>query len=193
MVLGLPHVLRLVNEHSQMFIQFAHERRYLPPFLRLRTETYRLLLQPEMEQAADARCFDQQYKVMQSFFVDEVAQTQVGLTDAVYNSTLGSWLSSPVAVVVSLDKNLHSLGADGQRPTGKRPRRGAAKYESPLFLPADERGKYLEPLLTVFQDSGIARDAKYQLLAGIVARHCVAKHDKVLIFVNRLSTAVYLK
>ncbi len=198
-VLGLPHVLRLakerndIDEHGRTFIQFAHERRYLPPLLRLRTETYRLLLQPEMEQAADARCFDQQYKVMQSFFVDEVGQNQVGLTDAVYNSTLGSWLSSPAAAAVSLHKNVHSLGADGQRPTGKRPRRGAAKYESPLFLPADERRKYLEPLLTVFQESETAHDAKYRLLAGIIARHCVAEHGKVLVFVNRLSTAVYLK
>lgn len=201
-VLGLPHVLKLarsrgdVDEQGRTFIQFEHERRYLPHFMRLRTVPYQLLLLPEVERAAEARCFDQQFKVRHFFSDDATLQPRIGLTDAVYNTTIGSWLSSPAAAAVSFTKNLASRDAAGQRgttPPGRARRRGATAFEAPLWLATDTRQQHLAPLLAAFQQLEPAADYKYQALTRIVAQHCVAGRGKVLLFVNRLSTAIYLQ
>lgn len=202
-VLGLPHVLRLarergdVDEHGRTFIQFAHERRYLPQFLRLRTVSYPLLLQPALEQAVEARCFDQQFKVRQPFFDDATLQTRQGLTDAVYNATIRGWLSSPAAVRRSIEQNLASgrasagLGRRG-RENARSPREPRA-FKQPMILAADERQRHLEPILAALNHISPAEDPKYQQLASIMQQHCVRQNGKVLVFVNRLSTAVYLQ
>lgn len=56
-VLGLPHVLKMaqergdVDEQGRTYIQFAHERRYLPQVLKLRTVPYRLAGLPQLTTA----------------------------------------------------------------------------------------------------------------------------------------------
>ncbi|UOR07408.1 DEAD/DEAH box helicase family protein [Hymenobacter aerilatus] len=201
-VLGLPHVLKLarnrgdVDNQGRTFIQFEHERRYLPRFMRLRTVSYQLLMLPEMERAAESRCFDQQFKVRHLYSDDATLQHRVGLTDAVYNTTIGSWLSSPAAASLSLIKNLGSRDATGQRGTAtdnKKRRREPKAFETPLWLASDTRQQHLAPLLTALQQLSTPADDKYQAVARIVERHCVVERGKVLLFVNRLSTAIYLK
>ena len=201
-VLGLPHVLKMaqergdVDEQGRTYIQFAHERRYLPQVLKLRTVPYRLAMQPDLERAVDACCFDQQYKIRQSFFDDEALQTRQGLTDSVYNTTIGGWLSSPAAALISLRQNLSSRGADGSRGDSTANGRGKPRtkvFKQALILSADERRQYLAPMLAALQQLPIAEDAKYQELAAIVQRQCRQGGGKVLVFVNRLSTALYLQ
>jgi superfamily II DNA or RNA helicase len=201
-VLGLPHVLRMarergdVDEQGRTYIQFEHERRYLPQVLKLRTISYQLPLQMELERAVTARCFDQQYKVMQAFFDDEALQTKQGLTDSVYNTTIGGWLSSPAAVLVSLRQNLSSRGADGSRGDSTANGRGKPRtktFKQALILGADERRQHLAPILANLQLLLPTADAKYQELATIVQRHCRRSGGKVLIFINRHSTALYLQ
>ena len=201
-VLGLPHVLKMARERSDVdeqgrtYIQFEHERRYLPELLNLRKVTYQLPMQTMMEQALEARCFDQQFKVMQSFFDDETLATKQGLTDAVYNTTVSSWLSSPMATQQSLRKNLSSRGADGSRGDSTANGRGKPRtksFKQPLILGADERRQLLAPMLLSFQQLLPTADAKYQELVTIVRRHCQQLGGKVLIFVNRHPTALYLQ
>ncbi|RZK32008.1 MAG: hypothetical protein EOO63_02655 [Hymenobacter sp.] len=201
-VLGLPHVLKMaqergdVDEQGRTYIQFEHERRYLPQLLKLRTVSYQLAMQVELERAVTARCFDQQYKVMQAFFDDETLQTKQGLTDSVYNTTLGGWLSSPAAALISLRQNLSSRGADGSRGDSTANGRGkphTKAFRQALILSADERRQYLAPILASLQQLPLAADAKYQALVSIVRRHCQQGSGKVLVFVNRLPTALYLQ
>ncbi len=201
-VLGLPHVLKMarergdVDEQDRTYIQFEHERRYLPAVLKLRTVPYQLPMQPDWERAVDTRCFDQQYKVRQSFFDDEALQTKQGLTDSVYNTTIGSWLSSPAAALISLRQNLSSRGADGSRGDSTANGRGKPRtkvFKQALILSADERRRQLVPILAAIQHLSIAEDAKYQELAHIVRYHCQQGGGKVVVFVNRLSTALYLQ
>lgn len=119
-VLGLPHVLKMarnrgdIDANGRTFIQFGDERRYLPKSLKLYSVRYQLFLQPELQAAFDCRYFEQAFKFPQVWFDDETMALRQSATDTVYNSSLMSWLSSPIAMAYSIEQNLATLSNSEQ-------------------------------------------------------------------------------
>ncbi len=218
-VLGLPHVLKMarnrgdVDADGSTFIQFGTEKHYLPKSLKLYSVHYELFLHSELQSAFDRRCFDQASKFPQTWFDDEKMSLCQGAIDTVYNASLTSWLSSPVAMAHSIEQNLATLGySDGDEKASqlslnlweKQPNTYAQDQQSPItdeiqdcaysiqmYMSLEERSNMLTPLLAQLK-RGSYRDDKFIKLQKIVEKHCLQTRGKVIIFVDRHLTAQYL-
>lgn len=226
-ILGLPHVLKMarergdVDENGRTFIQLVGERRYLPKYLRLNSIHYQLPLQADLINAFDKKCFSQANTFRRPWYDDDTNSIQLGPVDTVYNNSLGSWLSSPVALAESIALNLQTPGEKdhvtytdtgstkftseldmfGQPAQASRKRRGRPKklltphgagYQASLQLSQEERQATLSPLLHQLKQLGNHKDDKFQQLGSIIRQHCVDKSGKAVIFVKRHLTAQYL-
>jgi superfamily II DNA or RNA helicase len=224
-ILGLPHVLKMarqrgdIDENGRTFIQLADEKRYLPRYLRLHSVRYQLVLQADLVNAFDQKCFSQANKFRQLWYDDDTASTQLGLIDTVYNNALEGWLSSPAALAGSIELNLQTLGEKDQvtftekgtaqftpqlnmfgSPTHAAHKRRSrlrkpfanAGYQSDMQLSQAERQNTLSPLLDQLKQPDYLKDEKFQQLSIIVRQHCIDQPSKVVIFVKRHLTAQYL-
>lgn len=220
-ILGLPHVLKMarnrgdVDTNGRTFIQLGDERRYLPKSLRLHPINYQLVLQSELQAAFDSRCFDQAAKFPQVWFDDEKMALSQCAIDTVYNSSLTSWLSSPIAMVRTIEQNLATSGssdsrenppqlslnlweqqpasstsAQDQQPTTAINEQDCF-YRTPMYMSLEERESLLTPLLVQLRQCNY-EDDKLRKLQQIIEEHCLQMRGKVIIFVKRYLTAQYL-
>ena len=219
-ILGLPHVLKMarnrgdIDTNGRTFIQFGDERRYLPKSLKLYSLRYQLFLQPELQSAFDRRCFDQAFKSPHEWFDDDRMALCESAIDTVYNASLTSWLSSPIAMADSIEQNLAT-------PSYSEPfervsqltlnlwQQSAANvhnqdyyslnvidtqnrsYKTPMHITLEERSNTLMPVLAQLRQSNY-RDDKFLKLQKIIEDHCLDTRGKVIIFVKRYLTAQYL-
>lgn len=219
-ILGLPHVLKMarnrgdIDTNGRTFIQFDDERRYLPKKLKLHPVSYQLFLQSELQAAFDSRCFDQASKFPQTWFDDEKMGLCQSAIDTLYNASLTSWLSSPVAMARSIEQNLATSGdSDGSEDTlqlslnlwEQQPASSihaqdqqsitvneqARTYGTPMYMRWEERSNTLTPLLAQLR-KGNYEDDKLCKLQKIIEEHCLQTKGKVIIFVKRYLTAQYL-
>lgn len=219
-ILGLPHVLKMarnrgdVDANGRTFIQFGDERRYLPKSLKLHSVSYQLFLQSELQAAFDSRCFDQASKFPQTWFDDEKMALSQSAIDTVYNSSLTSWLSSPIAMAHSIEQNLATLSnvegdenasqlslplwqqqsdrdVDVQEQKLITVDEGEVSYGTPMYMPLKERSNILTPLLAKLKEQNY-EDDKVCKLQEIIGNHCLHEQSKVIIFVKRYLTAQYL-
>jgi superfamily II DNA or RNA helicase len=226
-VLGLPHVLKMarnrgdLDEQGRAFIQLSDDRKYLPKSLKLYTINYELFLENELRTAFDKEYFDQSVKVLQTYFDDDTQATRKGTTDAAYNASLSSWLSSPKALIDSIKRNIATLGVDDTRTTKVQRQKINAtaqgtfqpslweqdsslkdsgehkstvydsSYSKPMLLGIAKRKKLLVPILKTLEQLGKS-DYKLMKLQEIIEEHCLQLSSKVIIFVGRRFTALYL-
>lgn len=208
-----------VDDAGRPFVRVKGERRYLPRTLHLRRISFCPILTREIEEAFDERCFAQ-VKPLHHVFVDEDGAVRRGVADPVTNSTLTAWLSSPAALLETLLRNLATEGqeqielaplrtsrdkselqfslpltrvpaaSDGH--VGERDGNSIKPYRLPMARPAAERRRRLRPLVEALRDSSLT-DPKLAQLAQVLWKHCVNQGSKAIIFVRKLSTALYLQ
>lgn len=230
-ILGLPHVLKMARDRGDVdtsgrtFIQLFDGRRYLPETIKLYSVRYELCLQKELQSAFEQRCFDQAYKSSNLWFDDNTLSTRKGIIDTVRNTSLESWLSSPVAMADSIEQNLSTLGDRdemqanenatgtfesstvvaqhdfwGKPASGRRGRRRRATFlemkgsghSTPMHLSLLERKNVLMPLSEKLVSLDVNQDDKFLKLKQILDEHCLLRKSKVIIFVSRHLTAIYL-
>lgn len=230
-ILGLPHVLKMardkgdVDENGRTYVQLSDGRRYLPESIKLYSVRYELYLQQELQDAFEHRCFDQAYKSSNLWYDDEALTTRKGIIDTIRNTSLESWLSSPVAMADSIEKNLSTLGDKddlltgthapnlpshttivsqqdfwGQPASGRQGKRRRKTrldglkigHTTPMHLSLVERKKLLMPLSEKLVGLELNHDDKFLQLKKILEEHCLDRKSKVIIFVNRHLTAIYL-
>lgn len=194
-ILGLPHVLKMakdkgdVDENGRTFIQVHKERWYLPKSVKLFYIRYKLFLQTEIEDAFERHCFDQNKKFPKSWFDDNTLTIREGITDAGRNSAVESWLSSPVSMIENIESNLQiSDNEDTQNIDGNSYYQ--KKGNDLMYLDLAERKKILKPIASNLANINI--DDKLLKLKEIIGKHCIEMGSKVIVFVNRHLTALYL-
>jgi superfamily II DNA or RNA helicase len=217
-ILGLPHVLKMardrgdIDSNGRTFIQFGEERRYLPKTLKLYPVSYQLFLQSKLQSAFDSRCFDQASKFPQTWFDDEKMAFSQSAIDTVYNSSLASWLSSPIAMARSIEQNLATLSEADRDDVSQLALFSYAQqsdnelhtqeqvadvdeqkdaYDTLMHMPLEERSNILTPLLEKLKQENY-EDEKLRRLQEIVEEHCINRKSKAIIFVKRHLTAQYL-
>lgn len=216
-ILGLPHVIRMARERGDLdatgrvFIQIVGGKRYLPKMIKLRAIRYRLFLQAELQKAFDHHYFDQHKLVPQLWYDEEAGDYQTSMTDAVYNTSLRSWLSSPHDMQTTIKKNIATLDRINPNPWQDTlpsifeelseneladelytSTNSDQTYNSTMRLAQGKRKAQLTPLLNRIEQLTTDDDDKFLRLKTIIEEHCLGANDKVLIFVGRLFTACYL-
>ncbi|NOT05901.1 MAG: DEAD/DEAH box helicase family protein [Anaerolineales bacterium] len=199
-ILGLPHVLKMakdkrdVDENGRTFIQISDKRKYLPERIRLYSVYYELFLQEEIENAFEELCFDQAKKISKSWFDDSTLTIREGITDAGRKTSVESWLSSPMAMADNIENNLTtSTYVDKyDLPQHENPNSQVSfeKRRDLMHLSLLERKKILKPIAGKL--ASLSVDDKLLKLNEIIVKHCVEMEGKVIIFVNRHLTALYL-
>lgn len=200
-ILGLPHVLKMaknkgdIDENGRVFIQIADKRNYLPEKIKLYSVSYELFLREEIENAFEARCFDQSKKIPQSWFDDKTFTLREGVTDAGRKTSVESWLSSPVAMAENINSNflidkgktLSNLPFDKESSDFQN----TPKSKKDLMrLNLNERRKILQPIADVLPT--LSEDDKLVKLKNIIKKHCIETKGKVIVFVNRHFTALHV-
>jgi superfamily II DNA or RNA helicase len=221
-ILGLLHVIHMarergdIDERGRIFIQLVGERRYLPKSLNLHSVRYTLFLQSALQSAFDNHYFDQDRRLPQVKYDDDIQDYRTTVTDVSYSSALHSWLSSPRAMHASIEKNLVTHGKhdytnplqmvlpmqfndtnsidstenyeESEEIIGSLVR----AYKKPMRLTQAARKSRLIPLQQKLTSLDPGDDMKVQKLIAIIQRHCLDYSGKVIIFVNRYATALYL-
>lgn len=189
-ILGLRHVLQMardrgdVDENGRTYIKMSSEIRYLPEIIKLYHVRYDLFLMSELQYAFDNLYFDQAVKTPNLRYDDETQKFLEGVTDASRKSAIESWLSSPVAMLDTISKNISAKGGDDEM----------FLYENNtlMHLRQKEREYLLKPMAGDLADFDSSNDFKSLRLIEIITEHCVERKGKVIVFVNRHITAMYL-
>jgi superfamily II DNA or RNA helicase len=189
-ILGLPHVLKIardrgdVDKNGRTFIQMSNEIRYLPEIIKLYSVRYDLFFMPELQDAFDNRYFDQANKTPNFRYDDDTQKVLEGVTDTSRKTAIESWLSSPFAMLETIDKNLSALGEDDETLLQEN--------NTLMYLRQKEREHLLNPIAGNLASFDTKQDYKSLKLIEIIHEHCVKRKSKVIIFVNRYITARYL-
>jgi superfamily II DNA or RNA helicase len=212
-ILGLRHVLQMARERGDIdkngrtFIQMSNEMRYLPEIIKLYHVRYDLFLRPELQYAFDNSYFDQANKTPNLRYDDETQRFLEGVTDSTRKSAIESWLSSPIAMLETIGKNISALGGEDeifldedsahlskQRSKNVQPLayQKEAEKNTLMYLGQKERQYVLQPLTVDLAGFDSNQDYKAVKLIEIIYEHCVQRKSKVIVFVNRHITAIYL-
>lgn len=193
-------------------------RQYLPTTLRTQLVTYELPLEGEVAAAFKEHCFDSNRKMPTLGFSDEEGQF-TKMTDSVHNVTLKGWLSSPRELSRCIAKNLETEGPLGQPrlmnegssdPTlnsqmnlwgevthdqhrKARSYQRARGYAPKLSLHVDSRRPLLQSLQQRLAPLQNQPDDKAKQLIAMLEQRRELGPLKVIIFVEHLVTALYLK
>lgn len=218
-ILGMLHLLKMACqredvEDGRIFIAMegTPSRRYLPSKIILYREEFPLFFQNEIQSAFAAHVFEAKAMPV-DFYNEEEKRHESGAADTVQNTAIQAWLSSPAEF-----KRFARLC--NEVPDKKRTEASKAQLEmTELFPISDEanvendpdedtealwlnhkaafkvsqenRQKILIPLLRELEKMRPEEDEKFMRLQGVLALHAQQKH-KVVIFVKRYTTAIYL-
>ena len=200
-VLGISHVLQLarergdVDERGRPFVEFGGQRCYLPPELYLYNLPYLLPQQAAMQQGLDEGRFASTKKILHTYFGEQL-QLEKRTANNIFNEAVEAWLSSPPALAHCLGRNLATPGRHDPAPAAA-PAVGAPQpYAYHLEQKQTTRQQILQPLLAASLEPDYAHDAKFALLRQLVQTACLREigpaTGKVLVFVNRLASALYV-
>lgn len=212
--LGLPHVLKMarergdVDENNRVYIQLADTKRYLPKSVVLHRTIYALPLRKDLQTAFDQKCFDHSKKVPHTYCDSDSVKFRKGMSDSVFNSSLKSWLSSPVSIKSSLALNLRTEGEESKTASNLQPNlyenfdasrtiqtpqiQNGDSFKGLMILPLRQRKDFLDPICKSLEEQAASEDKKFSKLKTEVQKRCVIEKGKVIVFVNRFSTAIYL-
>lgn len=214
-MLGLTDVLRTAarlgdsepESNGHLFIALANGMRlYLPKSIALRRREYNLFLEDEMQTAFADDLFNAGLFPFDGF--DENTHKNVSLAaDIIKNNAVRSWLSPPLET-----NRFLAMCCDKIDPPSKNADVAESLFEPSIFTDADaethevsdlppkksqlktqeERIAGLTPIREKIALMTAAQDDKIARLHEILAEHFAQKH-KVIVFVDRLATAYYLK
>ncbi len=219
-ILGMLHLLKMasqrgdVEDDKRIFIAMegTPSRKYLPSKIILYREEFPLFLQPEIQSAFANHVFEAKPMPM-DFYNEEEKRHELGAADTVQNTAIQAWLSSPA----EFKRFAQSCS---EAPDRKRTQTLKAQLEmTELFSVSDEanpesdpgedketlwlnhkavfkvsqeiRQKILIPLIYKMEKIRPQEDEKFMRLQRILVLHIHQKH-KVVVFVKRYATAVYL-
>lgn len=214
--LGLSNVIQAarkrndVDGNGRVFIDIDGEKHFLPAKICLETVYYKLPLERPILRAFDGNCFGQSGKTLVEQMDEQTRTLRFSRVDSVFNSALSGWLSSPDALKDSIEQNLNTV--EEKRPSDDKadqpelstatmndqqelasgpPQEGKSGYRKPMLLEWASREKVLRPLLEELNKENI--DTKVLHLKRILQQHFLGNKEKVIVFVGRRATAVYLE
>ncbi|PJJ59476.1 helicase-related protein [Hymenobacter chitinivorans] len=200
-VFGIPHVLQLarergdVDELERVYVEFNKQRCYLPPELHLYAPRYQLPCETAMQRALDEERFASTKHVLHAYFSEQM-RLEKGTTNSLFNDAIEAWLSSPWALAQNLARNLATPGQRDPVPDNLPDAEAPRPYGYALKQKQSTRYQVLAPLLDQCTQESYTHNHKFGLLRTIVQRACLdytgPSTGKVLVFVNRWATAIYL-
>lgn len=148
-----------------------------------------------MQQALDGERFASTTLILHSYFSEQL-QLEKGTANTIFNETIESWLSSPLALAHCLDRNVATLGRRDPEPVAPPAAGAPLPYYYRMKQKQATRQQVLGPLLAASLQTDYALDEKFTLFRAIVQAKCLDSTGpptrKVLVFVNRWTTALYL-
>ncbi|MFN8354811.1 MAG: helicase-related protein [Spirosomataceae bacterium] len=210
-IIGLPHVLKLSKERNdidvngRIYVKFGDEKRYFPKQIKVIPAQYELFLKDELEPLFTKGLFSQKSKFNKATLDDETIEAINSKIDILYNQAIIGWLSSPFALKWALEQNISTDDADytdlARAQLRVFPLNNMEKkidiskknegYSITLKHSQSERIEQLSPILNILTESNF-KDDKYKKLLQILEDRYEEKGSKILIFVERYQTAIYL-
>ena len=201
-ILSIAHVLTIARrlgdiDDGQPFFWHNDERVYLPEKLKLQRIFYELPFEKEILSAFDQNYFSQHEDAYMRYISDK-DQVEWGKIDSLYGNALDDLLSSSRAFVRSIGRNLATPDfeegiTDVKLATDNPNERiafASTPYVIPLELPFSKRKKLLSQLHEKLID--LEEDYKFIELTKLITQHQVERGEKILIFIRRHPTALYL-
>lgn len=201
-ILSIAHVLTIARrlgdvDDEQPFFRYNDERVYLPKQLKLQRIFYDLPFEKEILSAFDQNCFSQR-EGMDMGYIDENDQIVRVKVDSVYGNALDDLLSSSQAFARSVGRNLATPDLDRNSTDeslvtddpDEEVALDSTPYVAPLKLSLDKRKKLLISLYKKL--TSLDLDPKLQELIKLITRHQIKEGKKILIFIRRHPTALYL-
>lgn len=214
--LGLRQVLTLAKERGdvddkRIFVQFDEHRRYMPEKVHLLRVDYELPFYQQLCTAFNDSMFSQEQLNVTDGYIEKRENYGPRAVDIAKRQFITAWLSSPLATADCLHKNLYTLGhRDKQAQTPDSPllpshQRYTAEgvsslpsiedqkkygYDSTMEIDWKLRNTRLKKLykeLVKFQ-----KDEKVSKLLVILKKHVTTKKEKVIVFVERHATAIFV-
>lgn len=169
-VINTPYVAQnfAASDVGGDYILFGDQRQYFPK-IQLYKVSFSPVLVQEISQIFDTDCF-QHRPLRIRMRGNQWRRTQESIEEKAWNA----WESSPVAFQEVLEKTIKG------------------EYEVEFVLTQAERTKVLTPVLQKLKKITGSRDVKLKNLLEIIKKFHSEKH-KILIFTERLATAVYLE
>ena len=207
-IIGLPQVLKLSKERGdidklgRVFVEFGGEKRYFPKQIKIVPVQYEIFLGRKIEEKIEQGFFDQRYKKRKNIINDDTAKVVSSLLDVLYNEAITSWLSSPFALKSAILQNINSGEDEILEQTDlfnqteieypELANNDAHGYKkAQLKLSKSERKRNLIPILDWIKTE-VKSDDKFLKLKTIVNQRYKLGKSKILIFVERYQTAMYL-
>lgn len=212
--LGLRQVLTLARErgdtiNNRVFVRFGTQPRFMPERVYLRKVRYDLPEFNDLRAAFDAGLFAQDIPNVGDGFDDRRDDYHSFGVNSANSHFITSWLGSPPAVVQCLTKNLLTPGKRDKQanvpPTPLFPDYQPYTDEDTAVSPNEETGKpygFLmrenlklrrERLYPIQQRLEVVKqDDKVHKLCDLLKTHVTANKEKVLVFVERHTTAVFV-
>ncbi|WP_375446930.1 helicase-related protein [uncultured Fibrella sp.] len=215
--LGLGQVLQMARErgdvdNGRVFVQFGKHKRYLPETVYLRRISYELPSFELLRAAFDIGLFAQEIPNYPDGYIDEKEAFGTQIVDSTNSQFIAAWLSSSRATADCITKNLFTLGVRDVRAQQSSPALfpgyQQTTTENMAAFPTEEQQKKLgyksvlkedwsrrELRLRSVRDKlrALTYDDKATKLLALLKTHLVEKDDKVLVFVERHSTASFLE
>lgn len=207
-VMSISHVLTIARklghtEDGQPYIKYPNKKVFLPKQLGLHRVLYKLPLESEVQVAFDKKLFSQRDNFQIPYLDDETGEVKKAPVNFLYKVALNSWLSSPAALVEAIEHNLattdstqtqlkifpEEVSAESDEENELVTPSGA--YNLPLEESLDKRKQTLDPILSTLIETGV-NDDKFIKLTDIIDRHHIQAKGKVLVFIRRHATALYL-
>ncbi len=202
-IIGLPRIMQLSRqrgdlENGRIFVKFGEEKRYFPKQIIIIPSHYKLFLQDEIECVFNKGLFDSKIKNRKNLIIND--QVQSIQLDILQNVALSSWLSSPPALEEAIKQNIctddtiamqqHLFDKESKSipdTTGI----DSEGYSTKLKHSKAKRHENLYPLLGRIENI-IPNDDKFLKLKDIIKDRYELGSSKILIFVNRYKTGIYL-
>ncbi|MGC4046574.1 MAG: helicase-related protein [Armatimonas sp.] len=207
-ILGMLHVLQMARDRGniesdgRLYIEMPDGIKYFPRQIRFYRLTYPMFLQDHLERAYDAKIFDAQLMPYKRWS-EEKNDAESGVANSWLNNTLRAWLSSPRELrrVLQVCHDLLDPTPDNKdgstlvldptwieqelAPTEEvlSPKRYRVKFTTPHV----KRRRMIQPILDDLEST----DLKLNILIEHVKTHR-EKDAKIIIFVKRHATAVYI-
>ena len=171
-VINTPYVAEnfaLSDEQGNDYLLFGEQRRYIPK-IQLSKIEIPVILEQAMTEALDSGYF--QHDLLKFMRRGKWQRSETNIV----KEAIVSWASSPLALQNVIEKTIRQEGG----------------YDVPFKRIWEERYEYLSPILERLKQLRYLDDQKFMTLYALIKEFRQA-HSKILIFTERLPTAVYLE
>lgn len=211
--LGLTHVLRMaqdrgdVDENGRTYVEFSGMRQYMPRTIKLTPIFFDLPLQTRLLRAFDSERFTQAQRTTSEILSENSTDVETITVDTVYQSSINSWISSPLALSTCISRNvitrnLEELNGGSQMNLLEEVvdaeelfadvdvEESTKAYCNPMRLPSNKRARSLRPIQEKIDN--IKQEDKLVKLSAIIEEDCIRNDQKIIVFVRRRATAIHV-